>query len=90
MKVKLPSRVQLLATPWTAVYQAPPSIGFSRQEYWSGLPLPSPVEGRKTCKLIIIRCTFKCNNKNKHGDLPGNPVIKTLCLHYKFNPWSGS
>ena len=31
-----------LATPWTAAYQAPPSIGFSRQEYWSGLPLPSP------------------------------------------------
>ena len=35
------SRVQLLATPWTAAYQAPPSMGFSRQEYWSGLPLPS-------------------------------------------------
>ena len=42
MKVKLLSRVQLLATPWTAAYQAPPSMGFSRQEYWSGLPLPSP------------------------------------------------
>ena len=39
---KLHSRVQLLATPWTAVYQAPPSMGFSRQEYWSGVPLPSP------------------------------------------------
>ena len=36
------SRVRLLATPWTAAYQAPPSMGFSRQEYWSGLPLPSP------------------------------------------------
>ena len=36
------SRVRLLATPWTAAYQAPPSIGFSRQEYWSGVPLPSP------------------------------------------------
>ena len=35
------SRVQLLATPWTAAYQAPPSMGFSRQEYWSGVPLPS-------------------------------------------------
>ena len=31
-----------LATPWTAAYQAPPSMGFSRQEYWSGVPLPSP------------------------------------------------
>ena len=36
------SRVRLLATPWTAAYQAPLSMGFSRQEYWSGLPLPSP------------------------------------------------
>ena len=36
------SRVQLLATPWTVAYQAPPSMGFSRQEYWSGVPLPSP------------------------------------------------
>ena len=37
------SRVQLLATPWTVAYQAPPSMGFSRQEYWSGVPLPSPI-----------------------------------------------
>ena len=42
MKVKSLSRVQLLATPWTAAYQAPPSMGFSRQEYWSRVPLPSP------------------------------------------------
>ena len=38
VKVKSLSRVQLLATPWTVVYQAPPSMGFSRQEYWSGVP----------------------------------------------------
>ena len=44
VKVKF-SRVRLLATPWTAAYQATPSMGFSRQEYWSGLSLPSPVEG---------------------------------------------
>ena len=42
MKVKLLSRVRLFATPWTSTYQAPPSMGFSRQEYWSGLPFPSP------------------------------------------------
>ena len=41
-KVKSLSRVRLLATSWTAAYQAPPSMGFSRQEYWSGVPLPSP------------------------------------------------
>ena len=44
------SRVRLLVTPWTAAYQAPPSMGFSRQEYWSGLPLPSP----KGKWLVII------------------------------------
>ena len=43
MKVKSLSRVRLSATPWTAAYQAPPSVGFSKQEYWSGLPLPSPI-----------------------------------------------
>ena len=43
VKVKLLSCVRLLATPWTAAYQAPPSMGFSRQEYWSGVPLPSPL-----------------------------------------------
>ena len=40
MIVKSLSRVRLLATPWTAAHQAPPSMGFSRQEYWSGVPLP--------------------------------------------------
>ena len=42
MKVKSLSRVRLSATPWTAAYQAPLSMGFSRQEYWSGVALPSP------------------------------------------------
>ena len=41
VKVKSLSHVRLLATPWTAAYQAPPSMAFSRQEYWSGVPLPS-------------------------------------------------
>ena len=40
--MKLLSRVQLLVTPWTAAHQAPPSMGLSRQEYWSGVPLPPP------------------------------------------------
>ena len=42
VKVKSLSRVRLFATPWTAAYQAPPSMGFARQEYWSWVPLPSP------------------------------------------------
>ena len=50
VKVKSLSRVGLLATPWTAAYQAPPSMGFSRQEYWSGLPLPSPEDDTRESK----------------------------------------
>ena len=42
VKVKSLSCVQLFATLWTVAYQAPPSTGFSRQEYWSGVPFPSP------------------------------------------------
>ena len=42
------SRVRLCATPWTAAHQAPPSMGFSRQEYWSGVPLPSPTDKART------------------------------------------
>ena len=49
VKVRSLSCIWLLATPWTAAYQALPSIGFSRQEYWSGVPLPSP-------GLIIADC----------------------------------
>ena len=42
LKVKSLSRVRLFVTPWTVAYQVPPSMGFSRQECWSGLPFPSP------------------------------------------------
>ena len=58
MKVKSESEVALscptLATPWTAAYQAPPSIGFSRQKYWSGVPLPSPNTVYKVAENMIL------------------------------------
>ena len=54
VKVKSLSRVRLLVTPWTVAYQAPPSMGFSRQEYWSGMPLPS------------LNC-FRNANQKDHG-----------------------
>ena len=57
-KVKSLSRVQLLATPWTAAYQAPPSTGFSGQEYWSGVPLPSPSTGLGTLNCKGNRASF--------------------------------
>ena len=50
------SCVRLLAIPWTAAYQAPPSMGFSRQEYWSGMPLPPPlvaVSGGLFCSCSV-------------------------------------
>ena len=47
-EVKSFSRVRLFATPWTVTYQAPPSMGYSRQEYGSGVPLPSPRTGSHT------------------------------------------
>ena len=53
VKVKSLSRVQLLATPWTAAHQASPSMGFSRQEYWDGVPLPSPLND-----LDILKSPF--------------------------------
>ena len=54
VKMKLLSRARLLATPWTVAYQAPPSMGFVRQEYWSGVPLPSPSFAVQKL-LILIR-----------------------------------
>ena len=70
VKVKLLSYVQLFETPWSAAYQAPPSMGFPRQEYWSGVPLPSP--------LVAQSCPTLCNPRNcnspassVHGDSPG-------------------
>ena len=64
VKVKSLSRVRLLATPWTAAYQAPPSMRFSRQAYWSGLPLPSPtlyiVTNKYTrLKLVLLVKTLR-------------------------------
>ena len=53
LKVKSLSRVWLLATPWTGAYQAPPSMGFSRQEYWTGLPFPFPCYW-----IILVFCPF--------------------------------
>ena len=56
VKVKSLSHVRLVATTWTAAYQAPPPMGFSRQEYWSRVPLPSPVT--HTTFLQICSSTF--------------------------------
>ena len=64
LKVKSLSRVRPLATPWTAAHQAPPSMGFSRQEYWSGVPLPSPKISYQCDKQ---KCPYKRPNSNFQG-----------------------
>ena len=54
VKVKSLSRVRLVGTPWTAAHQAPPSMGLSRQEYWSGVPLPSPSNALKKGNIACL------------------------------------
>ena len=67
VKVKSLSRVWLLATPWTAAHQAPPSMGFSRQEYWSGVPLPSPSRTiREYISVVLSHYFFYSNEKWLH------------------------
>ena len=68
VKVKLLSRVRLLATPWTAAYPAPSSIGFSRQEYWSGVPLPSPLKWIRAQKKLRVSSRW----------WPGGPLAFSL------------
>ena len=76
VKEKSLSRVRLFATPWTAAYQAPLSVGYSRQEYWSGVPSPSP---KKYLTQVIIFTAFnvcwtntQCiqRNENTVGNMP--------------------
>ena len=68
MKVKSLSRVRLVSTPWTAAYQAPPSMGFSRQEYWSGLPLPSPKISWRRDKLpTSVFLGFPCGSAGRES-----------------------
>ena len=57
MKVKSLSRVRLLATPWTAAYHAPPSVGFARQEYWSGVPFNGILLSHKKNEVMLFAAT---------------------------------
>ena len=77
VKVKSLSCVQLFTTSGTVAYQAPPSMGFSRQEYWSGLPLPSPLSD--TNRYPIHRYLPKTNVRLYD--------VKSLQMILKFNSW---
>ena len=62
LKLKSLGRVRLFVTPWTTAYQAPLSMGFSRQEYWSGLPLPSPTYHYRLVNIILCaKYIFQAN-----------------------------
>ena len=64
------SRVRLLETPWTTVYQAPLSMGFSRQEYWSRVPLPkshTPLKGLSTQAWEMVTFRRKAGGLRKQG-----------------------
>ena len=78
VKGKSLSRVQLLATPWTIAYQAPPSMGFSRQEYWSGVSLPSPRTAISTCKFFTLNLEkTKDEQISKDSYYHGSQIPKT-------------
>ena len=72
------SHVRLLATPRTAAHQAPPSMGFSRQEYWSGVPSPSPVRSFGHCQIRVFSLPLLAGHRGDSGPLkpsgihPGN------------------
>ena len=75
VKVKLLSCVRLFATPWTAAYQAPPSLGFSRQEYWSGMPSPSPM-------MFSLRHTKKLGKEtNFHQEIKPYSEMTQILEH---------
>ena len=77
MKVKSLSHVQLFVTPWTVAYQPPPSMGFSRQEYWSGVPLPSPWTGVVCFQNAIVEQAlnrYSCSQREKSGRRKGSWV----------------
>ena len=74
MNVKSLSHVRLLATPWTAAYQAPPPMGFSRQEYWRGVPFPSPWVWANACKYRY--CIWEVVQRNFPG---GSDSVKFDC-----------
>ena len=79
VKVKSLSGVRFLVTPWTAAHQAPLSMGFSRQEYWSGVPLPSPMMVLDYQKMTGVYFTQKTHVYTQH-----NISLCVLYIHIVF------
>ena len=81
VKVKLLSRVQLFTILWTVAYQAPLSMGFSRQEYWSGLPFPSPGD-LPNPGIEAESCSLQADSLL--SELPEKPLPKTIPICFSF------
>ena len=89
VKVKSLSRVRLCATPWTSAHQPPPSMGFSRQEYWSGLPLPSLTNRFKSQEIPLAQIWFRSCLDCSHQVL--GLALNKLNLNSVFSqPWEVS
>ena len=100
-KLKSLSRVQLLATPWTKAHQAPPSMGFSRQACWSGVPLPqdciscTPVllvmtgdRCKQTCKRDFIKDCFQGADLAERWDSSLHYFLPNCCLDFSCDGWN--
>ena len=96
MKVKVISlsHVRLFATPWTVAYQDPPAMGFSRQEYWSGLPFPSPGDppypgikpGFPHCRQTLYRLShLNYFLKDRRQEEKGTTEDKMVGWHHRLN-----
>ena len=98
VKVKSFSRVGLLATPWTAAYQAPPSMGFSRQEYQSGVPLPSPAKDCMHRQIQFLKenlvtrgnSCIKMQIPDPQSLMPWHPIVFLPQLNCKYKPYLSS
>ena len=87
VKVKSLSRVRLFAAPWTVAHQAPPSLGFSRQEHWSGLPFPPPGDlpdpGIKPRSPTLQADALTSEPPGKPQDYVKQEVNDIAIYHYK-------
>ena len=90
VKVKSLSRIRLLGTPWTAAYQAPPSMGFFRQQYWSGVPLPSPcfllysIIGGKSYIALSQKSRSWLKIELQQTNKQQNPLKSPRCIYLLF------
>ena len=85
VKVKLLSRVRPSATPWTTAFQAPPSTGFSRQEYWSGVPLPSPFLGIGSMYLLFLTSQYSFSSSSGYSKLSSFQQLFLPCSSMRFD-----